>query len=65
MFPPCLLVVHDTSGCGENNVTELTRGQQLDYPLLQISELDVVTRRDDPGLVQSGHLVSAGKANLE
>lgn len=48
-----LLVVHDASGGGENDVAELTRGQQLDDPLLHITELDVVAGRDDTGLVDA------------
>lgn len=53
MLPPGLLVVHDTSRGGEDNVTELTRGQQLDDPLLHVAELDVVAGRDDTGLVDA------------
>lgn len=53
MLPPGLLVVHDTSGGGENDVTELTRGKQLDDPLLEIAELDVVAGGDDTGLVDA------------
>jgi hypothetical protein len=48
-----LLVVHDTSGGGEDDVTELTRWQQLDDPLLHVAELDVVTGRNDTGLVDA------------
>jgi hypothetical protein len=46
-------VVHDASRGGEDNVTELTRGQQLDNPLLHVAELDVVAGRDDTGLVDA------------
>ena len=31
----------------------MTRWQQLDDPLLQVSKLDVVSWRDDSGLVES------------
>src|ERR1700733_7570860 len=41
----CLLVVHDTSRRGEHDVSELTGRQQLDNPLLEIGEADVVARR--------------------
>lgn len=53
MLPPCLLVVHDTRRGGKDDVTELTRGQQLDDPLLHVAELDVVAGRDDAGLVDA------------
>lgn len=48
-----LLVVEDTSGGGKDDVAELTRGQQLDDPLLEVAELDVVAGGDDTGLVQA------------
>lgn len=53
MLPPGLLVVHDTSRGGENDVTELTGGKQLDNPLLHVAELDVVAGGDDAGLVDA------------
>jgi hypothetical protein len=48
-----LLVVHDTGGGGQDNVTELTRRKELDNPLLHVAELDVVAGRDDTGLVEA------------
>jgi hypothetical protein len=48
-----LFVVHDTSRGGQDDVTELTRGKELDDPLLDIAELDVVAGRDDTGLVDA------------
>lgn len=48
-----LLVVHDTSGGSENNVTELTGREQLDNPLLEVGETDVVAGGDDTGLVEA------------
>ena len=48
-----LLVVHDASRGGQDNVTELTRGKELDNPLLHVAELDVVAGRDDTGLVEA------------
>jgi nitrogen regulatory protein PII len=48
-----LLVVHDTGRGGEHDVAELTRGKQLDNPLLQVTELDVVARADDTSLVEA------------
>jgi hypothetical protein len=53
-----LLVVHDTSTGGQDNVAELTRGQQLDNPLLEVTELDVVAGGDDTGLVEAVCLLS-------
>ena len=46
-------MVHNTSTGCQDNVTELTGGQQLDDPLLKIAELDVVTRTDAASFVQS------------
>ena len=53
MFSPGLLVVHDTGRGGEDDVAELTRRQQLDDPLLEITDADVVAGGDDTGLVQA------------
>lgn len=53
VLPPGLLVVHDTGRGGEDDVAELTRGEQLDDPLLEVTELDVVAGRDDTGLVDA------------
>lgn len=48
-----LLVVHDAGRGGEDDVTELTGGQQLDNPLLEVGETDVVSGRDDTSLVET------------
>lgn len=48
-----LLMVHDTGRGGEDNVTELTRRQKLDNPLLEIGETDVVSWGDDTGLIET------------
>jgi type II secretory pathway component PulJ len=53
VFPSCLLMVHDTSRCCENNVAKLTRWQQLDDPFLEILERDIVSWGDDTGLVEA------------
>lgn len=53
MLPLGLLVVHDSGRGGEDDVAELTRGQQLDNPLLDIGEADVVAGGDDTGLVEA------------
>jgi hypothetical protein len=55
-----LLVVHNTGGGGKNNITELTRWQKLDDPLLEICETDVVSWRDDTGLVETLRNISRG-----
>lgn len=53
VLPPGLLVVHDTGRGSENDVAELTGGKQLDNPLLEVAELDVVAGRDNAGLVDA------------
>lgn len=59
MLATGLLVVHDTSGGGQDHVAELTGGQQLDDPLLEIGQADVVAGRDDTGLVETVMLLAA------
>jgi hypothetical protein len=46
-------VIHDTGTGSEDDVAELTRWQQLDDPLLQIGEANVVSGGDDTGLVEA------------
>ena len=53
VFPSRLLMVHNTGRCSQNNVAELTRWQQFNDPLLEITERDVVSWRDDTGLVEA------------
>lgn len=48
-----LLVVHDTSGGGQDNVTELTGRKQVGGPLLEIGKLDVETGGDNTALVDT------------
>jgi hypothetical protein len=48
-----LLVVHNTGGCGEDDVAELTRWQELDDPLLHVNELNVIAGADDACLVDT------------
>lgn len=48
-----LLVVHDTSGGGEDDVSELTGGQQVVDPVLNVTDLDVEAGRDDTDLVEA------------
>jgi hypothetical protein len=53
VLPSRLLVIHNTSTCRQDNVSELTRRQQLDNPLLEISESDIVARGDDASFVET------------
>ena len=53
MLSSRLLVVHDTGTGSQDDVAELTRWQELDDPLLEVSELDVVAGGDDAGLVEA------------
>lgn len=53
MLSPSLLVVHDARRCGEDDVAELTRRQQLDDPLLHVAQLDVESRADDTAPVDA------------
>lgn len=46
-------MVHNASRSCEDDVAELTRWQELDDPLLKITELDVVAGADDTGLVDA------------
>ena len=54
MFTSRLIVIHNAGRGGKDYVPELTRGQQLDHPLLQIAKADVESRANDAGLVQAG-----------
>lgn len=53
MLAAGLLVVHDTSGGGQDDETELTGREELLNPLLHVLELDVVAGRDDTSLVET------------
>ena len=48
-----LFVVHDPGGGGQDDVTELTGGQQVVGPSFNVTDLDVESGRDDTALVQS------------
>jgi hypothetical protein len=52
MLSSRLLVIHDASRGSENDVAKLTGWKQLNDPLLHVSELHVVSGRDDTSLVQ-------------
>lgn len=53
MLATGLLVVHDTSGGGQDNETELTRRKELDGPVLDLTELNGVAGVDDTALVET------------
>lgn len=53
MLATSLFVVHDTSRGGQNQVTELTRGQEVGGPFLKISKLNVEAGRNHTALVQA------------
>ena len=48
-----LLVVHDTSRGGQNDVTERTSGEEQVDPVFDLGQLDVESGRDDSGLVDT------------
>ena len=58
VLPSRFFMIHDSSGGCENYVTKLTGGQELDNPLLEICEADVIARRDDTSLVKAIREVS-------
>lgn len=51
-------MIHDTGRGGEDDVSELTRGEELDNPLLEVTELNIVTGGDDTSLVEAVFVVS-------
>ena len=53
MLATSLLVVHDTSRGGQDDVTELTRRQELGGPGLEVTELDGVAGVDDTAFVET------------
>jgi hypothetical protein len=48
-----LLVIKDTERGGEDDIAELTRGQQVVGPLLDVTDGNVKSRGDDGALVQA------------
>ena len=53
MLPPGLLVVHDTSRGGKDDLTKRTSREQQVDPVLDGVEGDVEPGRDDAGLVET------------
>lgn len=52
MFPPGLLVIHDSTRRGQHDVAELPGWQKVAHPRLSVLELDVEAGTDDAALVQ-------------
>lgn len=48
-----LLVIHDTSRGGEDDIAELTSRKELGDPLLELSQADIVAGRDNTALVET------------
>lgn len=53
MLSSGFLMIHDSSTGCENNVSELTGWKQLDDPLFEITELNVITWVDASSLVET------------
>lgn len=53
MLSLSLLVIHDTSRCGQDDVTELSGWQQVVSPLFNLVNLDIESWHDDTNLIQS------------
>ena len=53
MLPPCLFVVHDTVGGGEDKVPEVARRQHIVDPFLNVRKRNIKARRDDAALVDA------------
>ena len=51
MLPPGLLVVHDAPGGGQHHVPELSGGQEVVCPLLDLVDGDVKPENKVPSLL--------------
>jgi nitrogen regulatory protein PII len=63
-----LLVVHDTIGGGQDDLSELSGGEDVVHELLEVLKLEVVAGRDNSALVEAAvevnnNLSSAGVIN--
>ena len=56
MLSSSLFVVHDAAGGGHDDVAELTGGEEIVGPLLNVLDADVEPGRDDSALVQPSSL---------
>ena len=52
-------MIHDSSRSCQDDIPELTRRQQLNYPLLKVRYSNIVSRRDDACLVDAIARLSA------
>ena len=48
-----LLVVHDTIGGGQDDLSELSGGEDVVHELLEVLKLEVVAGRDNSALVEA------------
>ena len=46
-------VVNDSVGCGENDITELSRREEISDDFLIFSDLDIESGRDDSAFIDS------------
>ena len=53
VLSPGLFVVHDSGRGGQDDVTELTGWEQVDDPLFEVTDADVVSWGDDTALVET------------
>lgn len=53
MFSSGFFVVHDTSGGGHDDVTELTRRQKVVGPLLNVADTNIKSGGNDTDFVQT------------
>lgn len=53
VFPSSLFVIHDAGTRGQDNVSKLTGRQKFDDPLLQITQLDIVSRWNNTSLIET------------
>ena len=53
MLPPGLFVVHDAPGGGQHHIAELSGGQEVVGPLLDVSDGDIEPGGDHSALVEA------------
>ena len=46
-------MIHNPSTGGKDNIAELTRWQQLNDPLLEVTKRNIIAGRDDTSLVET------------
>merc|ERR1719401_130690 len=55
VLPASFLVVHDAIWCGEDNMAELTRRQEVACNLFNTTKLNIEPRGDDPAFVDASN----------